>query len=353
MQAGPDALTRADAGRPARHVAAPWPDSIGRAEAGRPAPCSGKESALLDARTLTWTQTGGGKYDEYDEYDEEAGRSCPAARCSSGGTGVSFPETRRQVILFMNIASWPRPDRTTPERCGRDPAWYMARPTYSGDVAPQKRRTITRPRATGVQLGGDVARDMIMFGATRVFAARGYRAASVEDLLEAGQVSRRTFYRFFKSKDDVALAMYTLGTSSLIEACRRAITQETELVAQLERCLDIHLRNARDRGRLVFVLGGEAQSLESPLYARRMDVHDALVDLLHTSHPSSARLDPLLLRTLLLGVEAITRRVLEEGDEGRRITEASIARARRVMMRIMTATIAGTGAHVAPLPTIG
>jgi AcrR family transcriptional regulator len=234
-----------------------------------------------------------------------------------------------------------------------DPASYMARPTYSGDVAPQKRPTITRPRATGVQLGGDVARDMIMFGATRVFAARGYRAASVEDLLEAGQVSRRTFYRFFKSKDDVALAMYALGTSSLIEACRRAIAQETGLIAQLERCLDIHLGNARDRGRLVFVLGGEAQSRESPLYARRMEVHDALVDLLHTSRPSSARLDPLLLRTLLLGVEAITRRVLEEGDEGRRITEASIARARRVMMRIMTATIAGTGAHVAPLPTIG
>jgi AcrR family transcriptional regulator len=191
---------------------------------------------------------------------------------------------------------------------------------------------------------------MIMFGATRVFAARGYRAASVEDLLEAGQVSRRTFYRFFKNKEDVALAMYTLGTSTLIEACRRAITQETELLAQLECCIDLHLRNARDNGRLVFVLGGEAQSLESPLYARRMEVHDAIVDLLHTSHPSTAKLDPLLLRALMLGIEAITRRVLEEGDEGRRVTASRISRARRVMMRITTGTIAGTGARVAPLP---
>jgi AcrR family transcriptional regulator len=194
---------------------------------------------------------------------------------------------------------------------------------------------------------------MIMFGATRVFAARGYRAASVEDLLEAGQVSRRTFYRFFKSKEDVALAMYTLGTSALIDACRRAIADETELLAQLERCIDVHLRNARDNGRLVFVLGGEAQSLESPLYPRRMEVHDALVDLLHTSEPSSAKLDPLLLRALILGLEAITRRVVEEGDQGRRVTESSIARARRVMMRMTSGTIAGTGARVAPLPTIG
>jgi AcrR family transcriptional regulator len=220
-------------------------------------------------------------------------------------------------------------------------------------MAVAKRRTTRKPRATGVQLGGDVVRNMILFGATRVFASRGYRATSVEDLLEAGQVSRRTFYRFFKSKDDVGLAMYTLGTSSLIEACRRAIARETELLAQLEHCIDIHLRNARDMGRLVFILGGEAQSRESPLYARRMEVHDVLVDLLHTAGPSSAKLDPLLLRTLVLGLEALTRRVLEEGDEGRRVTDAAIARARKVLMRIMTATIAGTGARITPLPTIG
>src|SRR5262245_10624946 len=136
----------------------------------------------------------------------------------------------------------------------------------------------TSPRTpTGVQLGGDVARNMILFGATRVFATKGFRAVSVEDLLEAGQVSRRTFYRFFKSKDDVALALYTLGTSSLLEACRRAITSESDLITQLERCIDIHLANAKSMGRIIYVLGGEAQSLESPLHWRRMEVHDLLV----------------------------------------------------------------------------
>jgi AcrR family transcriptional regulator len=215
-----------------------------------------------------------------------------------------------------------------------------------------KRRGTPKARASGVQLGGDVARNMIILGATRVFAARGYRATSVDDLLEAGQVSRRTFYRFFKSKDDVALAMYTLGTASLVESCRRAIAQEPELLAQLERCIDIHLGNARDLGRLVFVLGGEAQRLESPLHARRMEVHDLLASLLHGAHRSGREPDPLLLRTLLFALEAITRTVLLEGDEGRRVTEASLARARRVMMRIVTGAIAGTGARVAPLPTL-
>jgi len=212
------------------------------------------------------------------------------------------------------------------------------------------RRAAAPRRATGVQLGSDVARNMILFGATRVFATRGLRAVSVEDLLEAAQVSRRTFYRFFKSKEDVALAMYTLGTSSLLESCRRAIAKESDLIDQLALCIDIHLGNARQMGRLVYVLGGEAQSLESPLYARRMEVHDALLAMFRDAGAANKQVDPLLIRTLIFSLEQVTRSVLEEGDEGRRVTDASIARARAVMLRVATATVAGTGARVAPLP---
>jgi len=212
------------------------------------------------------------------------------------------------------------------------------------------RRPAAPKRATGVQLGSDVARNMILFGATRVFATRGLRAVSVEDLLEAAQVSRRTFYRFFKSKEDVALAMYTLGTSSLLESCRRAIVKETDLIDQLAHCIDIHLGNARQMGRLVYVLGGEAQSLESPLYSRRMEVHEALVAMFREADASNRKVDPLLIRTLVFALEQVTRTVLEEGDEGRRVTDASISRARAVMMRVATATVAGSGARVAPLP---
>ena len=90
------------------------------------------------------------------------------------------------------------------------------RKTKTKTKTKTKQTAVAGKRATGVQLGSDVARNMILFGATRVFAVKGFRNVSVEDLLEAGQVSRRTFYRFIKSKDDVALAMYTLGTASLV-----------------------------------------------------------------------------------------------------------------------------------------
>jgi AcrR family transcriptional regulator len=213
------------------------------------------------------------------------------------------------------------------------------------------KRTVAKPRATGVQLGGDVARNMIMFGASRVFATKGVRATSVEDLLEAGQVSRRTFYRFFKSKDDVALAMYTLGTSSLIEGCRRAVSRDADLLTQLERFVEIHLSNARTVGRLIYVLGGEAHRLESPLHARRMEVHDAIGAMI-CEHPAAGHVDPWLVKTILFAVEAMVRQVLQEGDEGRRVTSESIDRAKRVLMRVVTATVEGSGSRIAPMPTI-
>jgi AcrR family transcriptional regulator len=209
-------------------------------------------------------------------------------------------------------------------------------------------------RATGVQLGSDVARNMILFGATRIFAMKGLRNVSVEDLLEGAQISRRTFYRFFKSKDDVALAMYTLGTSSLLESCRRAITGEPDLIKQLEKCIDLHLGNARQMGRLIWVLGGEAQSLESPLHARRMEVHEQLVGMFREAGRAQGRdnVDPLMIATLIFALEQVVRAVLEQGDEGRRVTTESIARARAVMMRVATGAVAGEGPRVAPLPML-
>lgn len=211
-----------------------------------------------------------------------------------------------------------------------------------------------RSRRGGSQLGEEVVRGRVLLGAAGVFAEKGLRAASVEDILGAANVSRRTFYRVFKNKEDVAMALYRVGTDALLERFRSAIATESDPLRQLELCIDIHLSNAKSFGRVIFVLGGEAQRRESPLHARRMEVHDTLVEIIDAAQLAAAgsRVDPYLLRTLILSLEGVTRMALEEGDEGRRVTDAQLERARRVMNRIATAAIAGDGPRVAPLPTI-
>jgi hypothetical protein len=115
----------------------------------------------------------------------------------------------------------------------------------------------------------------------------------------------------------------------------------------VERFIDAHVMNARVFGRLIFVLGGEAARQESPLHAHRMAVHQQLVELLETRLPAS---DPLLLRGMLLALEGVVRLMLDECDQGRKVTDAAVARVRRVMMRMATATMAGEGPGVTPLP---
>lgn len=170
----------------------------------------------------------------------------------------------------------------------------------------------------------------------------GVRAPSVEDLLRASGVSRRTFYRLYAGKEAVVAALYTFGTEMLLDACRRAAQRERDLPALVERCIDAHLDNARGNGRLVFVLGGEAQRQESALHARRLQVHDEIVELLAASAASQASggVDRLLLRGLLLALEGVTRIVLAEGNEGREVDEAALAHARVVMRQIANGALA-------------
>ena len=70
----------------------------------------------------------------------------------------------------------------------------------------------------------NAVRTRILRGAAKVFGERGYSASSVEAILEAAQVSRRTFYRTFRSKEDVLAALFAtkdrqsvLGTYSIDE----------------------------------------------------------------------------------------------------------------------------------------
>jgi AcrR family transcriptional regulator len=223
-------------------------------------------------------------------------------------------------------------------------------------TSPHTRRVPApkKPRPPGIQLGEEAGRAAILAGATRTFARRGLRGASVEHILEAANVSRRTFYRHFASKEDVAMELYRVGTTLLLDSCAAALRDEADPLRQLERCVDAHLATTRGFARLVYVLGGEAQRSESLLHARRLEVHAELERLLDESLRKHLRkrVEPLLLRALILALESVPRLLMEEADEGRHVGDEGVARARRVMMRVVSAVLEGHGPRVTALPTV-
>lgn len=88
---------------------------------------------------------------------------------------------------------------------------------------PEKRRKILPP---------DQRKKEILDAATEVFSAKGYRVASVVDIIEAADIARGTFYRHFGSKKDVFLELiefYFAEFEGVLEKCH------VELMESLDR----------------------------------------------------------------------------------------------------------------------
>jgi AcrR family transcriptional regulator len=60
-------------------------------------------------------------------------------------------------------------------------------------------------------------------GAVIAFADRGYDDTRIEDILAAGSVSPRTFYQFFKSKQEALAALSDLFLTVVVEVARKEI----------------------------------------------------------------------------------------------------------------------------------
>lgn len=196
--------------------------------------------------------------------------------------------------------------------------------------------------ATGAR--GDVLR-----AAAAVFAERGFAAPTVEDLLAAASVSRRTFYKLFANKQEVLDALHAGAIELLLQSAGAASREARTPSEHVERVLDAYLSTVRRGGRLLLVLQGEASREGSPLHARRTFAFATLTKLIRDGMRTHLQrdIDPYVIHGALLGAEAIARRLIEEGDDDTRAH-----RARASMLRLITATMFANDPAVAPLPEL-
>jgi AcrR family transcriptional regulator len=191
-------------------------------------------------------------------------------------------------------------------------------------------------------------RSRILEGAARVFARRGFRQVSVEELLEASSVSRRTFYKYFRSKEDVLQALHAVSLQYLLERTQRAMDAAPELARKLEAFVDTYLSFNRTDLELFRVLQAEALRPDTPLAHTRARVVEALAERLSDEVQAvhGHRPDRLLMLGLLMGLTGVSVQLHAQG----KVTPAQCARARRAMLRILQAGLAPEGGPVPPLP---
>jgi AcrR family transcriptional regulator len=87
-------------------------------------------------------------------------------------------------------------------------------------------------------------RDALIEAAMELFAAKGYDRTAVHEITDAVDVSERTFFRYFASKEDLVLAFARDGSAAFARALAGRPPQEEPLTAA-RNAFQISLREQR------------------------------------------------------------------------------------------------------------
>ena len=87
----------------------------------------------------------------------------------------------------------------------------------------------------------DNQRQRILTAVSEAVSEIGYAAMTVEDIIKAAGVSRRTFYEHFKSKEESFLASYEDISRQLMEAITAAFNRSDSFVTRVEDCMGAFL----------------------------------------------------------------------------------------------------------------
>lgn len=126
----------------------------------------------------------------------------------------------------------------------------------------------------------DLVRDAIYKTALGLFAENGYDDTTVEEVAQAAGVSRRSFFRYFASKDEV-LARNVLEYGAALAEAVRSCPQELSSFEVLQRTVaaGVGYANAKQQEtRRVIEIASRSLSARQAQLSRMMVVEDALAD---------------------------------------------------------------------------
>lgn len=168
--------------------------------------------------------------------------------------------------------------------------------------------TVWQAASTSGPMGRKTSQGLILEAAASTFLKLGYAKTTVADILDSACISRRTFYQFFGSKEDTLTGLFQLASGMMVHGIRLTINSAgNRMEDRLQAGIDAYMMIHQEGGELLCILLSEAQRRESPLYPMRKATVDAMVDLLMSEFERGGypRRDPLMLRTMMLGVEAL------------------------------------------------
>jgi AcrR family transcriptional regulator len=128
---------------------------------------------------------------------------------------------------------------------------------------------LTDPGSHGLRERKKAAtRESLHAAALRLFAERGYGATTVADIAAVANVSERTFFRYFRSKEDVALDDATRFVPELTREIRARPAGEPPLVSLREAFVAVVA--SAENPQLALLYSGPPASWSAPVTMARL-----------------------------------------------------------------------------------
>jgi len=162
-------------------------------------------------------------------------------------------------------------------------------------ISTRPRDATSRARAAGLQRRKrELVRDEIARAAWDLFGSRGYEAATVDEIARAAGVSRRTFFRYFSSKEDVVVGTSDALAEAVLAAFSRRPPHEPPLVAIQRTLRPVVVSRLAEAGqaRAIIRLLRESRTLRRAMLERHARMEERLAAILAQRLGTDPRRDP-------------------------------------------------------------
>lgn len=186
----------------------------------------------------------------------------------------------------------------------------------------------------------ELIRSQIKQAAAGVFAKHGSHGMSVELVTQACEISRPTFYRYFKNTDVVLEQVLKEANDQLINVVIAAVRRADGPMQKVEAGLLAWRGWGEQMGPMLRAIFAEMHDPKSPASSHRQRVLEAIGLELNQMVISLGRnpFDPLQIETFVIGVEYLGYR-FHFGPEAP--TEALWQRTRQAMLRLAVGLLGG------------
>jgi AcrR family transcriptional regulator len=122
---------------------------------------------------------------------------------------------------------------------------------------------------------GQVDADSILRAALALFAERGYRATTMDDIGSAVGIRGPSLYKHVRSKHDLLVQIMVETMSTLIRDQQAALAAGSDLTTRLRRSVEAHVRYHAAHRLEAFVGNREIESLQSEERERVLELRDS------------------------------------------------------------------------------